>query len=439
MILLLLICADEWKLDVVHRKGGLDRVEGLILERTAEQVRIRCVRRRPGKPTVFWTDVVPAAEIRRVEELSPEERKKLEARLETLKKEREHLHGLEQAIGKGTAPPADMVDLSDEDWPEEPRKRAMAYASSHFKLWCAGRPELAQLAAIYLEQVYAAYARILPPREKGEPTTILLMPMADYRAMLKARKLDLLAPAFYDPDRNRVVCGSDLSRLMDERDKVRDHHKKLRGEIRERRAELMKAYKGKPPASLLSPLRDAEKRIDVSEGRNADVVARGRQRLFARLYHESFHAYLGTCVYPGKGNAVPVWLNEGLAQVFESAIVEAGEMRIGHADPAKVAAVRELAKKKELPSLADLLRSTAKDFQAAHASAKREADKHYLASWALAHWLAFDRRLLGTAKLDAYVAALGRDADPASAFRDLVGEPLPKAEEAWLAWLAKLR
>ena len=364
MILLLLaaLAADEWRFDVIHR-NGLTSLRGLILERSAAGIRIRCIRRRPGKPTLCFTDNVPASEIRLVEALPPAERKKLEHRLETLKKERQQLHALEQAIGKGTAAPSDLIEMKPTDWPEEPKRPALCYASAHFKLVAAGRPELAQLAAVYLEQVYEAYARALPPRRKGGPTTILLTAsISDYRAMTKARKLDLLNPAFFDPERNQVVCGSDMSRLMDERDKVRAHHARLRGEIRQRRAELAKAFKGKPPSSLLAPLADAEKRIGVSERRNAAVLALARQRLFQRLYHESFHAYLSAYVYPAKDDAVPLWLNEGLAQVFESAIVEAGELRLDLPDRQRLGAAKEALAKKTLPSLAELLRSGAEGF-----------------------------------------------------------------------------
>ena len=64
------------------------------------------------------------------------------------------------------------------------------------------------------------------------------------------------------------------------------------------------------------------------------------ERLFTRLYHEAFHAYLGTFVYPAQGGSLPIWFNEGLAQIFETAIVEVGELRVGHADPVRLVAVR---------------------------------------------------------------------------------------------------
>lgn len=430
---------DGLEYEAVHRKGATT-LRGLILDNNDKVVRIRCVQMQPGRPTFYFTLSVPKGEVRLVEELKPDKKKRLAAWLDGLKREREALFALEQSIGKGTATPAHLVELRPTEWPGT-KGKALLYESAHFRLVAAGRPELAQLAALYLEQVYEAYARFLPPRvKKGKPTTILLpASMADYRAHVKARGLNLLNPAYYDPTRNEVVCGSDLSRLCDERDKTRRHHARLRLDIRASRADLMKAYRNNPPRSLLAPLRDAENRISRSERRNADVIARARQRLFARLYHEAFHAYLGTFVYPGEDRKVPLWLNEGLAQVFESAIVEAGELRVGHAEKARLQEAQEALEKKSLLPLLSLLRAAPKEFQFAHASGKEKAGRAYLASWALAHYLLFGRRVIGTDAFDEYVRALGREADPASAFQALVRQRLPQFEADFHAYVKKLQ
>jgi hypothetical protein len=444
MILFLLMMAadpvggDDWKYELVHRVGQ-STLRGLVLEQTPKHVRIRCVQRRPGRWTLFYTISVPKEDVRLVELLPEEDRKKLEARLDALKRERETLYALEEAIGKGTATPADVVELSKADWPGG--GKALAYESTHFKLVAAGRPELAQLAAVYLDQVYEAYARFLPPRlPRGERTTIYLpASIADYQAFVKGRGLSLLNPAYYDSGRNEVVCGSDLSRLCDERDRVRAHHAKLRGQIREKRGELTKAYKGKPPASLLAPLADAEKRMAQSEEKNSSIISRARERLFQRLYHEAFHAYLGAFVYDGKKAQVPIWLNEGLAQVFETALVEAGELRVGHAERTRLLAVQQALEKKSLLSLEALLKSGADDFQIAHDSNKDGSARAYLAAWALAHYLTFEKRLLGSTALDEYATAMAREANPSSAFRTLMGKPLDEVEADWHAYLRKLR
>src|SRR5262249_35930285 len=122
---------------------------------------------------------------------------------------------------------------------------------------------------------------------------------------------------------------------------------------------------------------------------------------------------------------VPTWLNEGLAQVFETALVEAGELRVGHVDRPRLARVKILLDKGDLVPVSELVRAGPRQFQVSHPSDPQPADRHYVSSWALAFYLLFDRKVLGNPKkLDQYVTALQRGTDPLEAFRELVGKPL---------------
>jgi hypothetical protein len=434
------LAQGDWKFDVIQRKAG-PPLSGLVTEQNSKSVTIRCVSRKRGSPTVTFTEVIPRDEIEKLVLLPDKDRQLLQERLDALKREREALiEQLRLLDSKSKHKDRDELQLKKTAWPPDEKVEALVYEHAHFRLVADTRPELASLAAILLQHIYSAYARYLPPRADGKATTILLTrSLAAYQKIVKDRKLNLFNPAFYDPGLNQVVCGSDLERLCDELVKVREDHAKLRAAIKERRAELSKAYKGKPPAELLAPLADAEKRMPVAEKNNEAAFARVRERLFRRLYHESFHAYLGTFVYPARDGAVPHWLNEGLAQIFETAIVEVGELRVGHADAARLAAVRTAIKDGKLLPLADLLKSAPRDFLVAHAKDQQVSDRHYLASWALAFHLTFEKRLLGTKKLDDYVAALKREADPVTAFGELVGKPADKFEQEHLAYLAKLK
>lgn len=435
--------ADAWQMDVVHRKRGLP-LRGLVIEQGADAVRIRCISRRPGSPTVVFLEIVPRAEVARLELRTPEERKALEARLEAIKRERELLAARLRALdpgGKGASSSDEAVDLQSAPWPADAKIKAWSYQSVHFRLLANTRPELARLAAIHLEQVYDAFARALPPRHpEATPTTILLTrSLADYQVLARNRGLTLSNPAFYDPARNQVACGSDLERLCDELEQVRSHHARLRAAIVERRGELTRVYRGKVPGELLAALTEAETRITAGERRNNEAFTEVRQRLFQRLTHEAFHAYVGTFVYTGKEGTLPLWLNEGLAQVFETAIVEAGELRVGHADPERLATVRRAIARGNLLGISELLRAGHRDFQAAHSGEQLVSDRHYLSAWALAFYLRFGRQLSGGSAVDAYVAALQRGTDPLLAFRDLVGQPLPAVQEAFLRYLSRLR
>ncbi|MFM7148804.1 MAG: DUF1570 domain-containing protein, partial [Gemmataceae bacterium] len=214
---------------------------------------------------------------------------------------------------------------------------------------------------------------------------------------------------------------------------IRDHHERLRASIKDRRAELQKVYRGKIPPELLAPMIDAEKRMDAAEKRNQILFDRQRVRFFQRLYHEAFHAYLKTFVSsPGDGS-LPIWLNEGMAQIFENAIVEIGELRVGHAEPERLTALRGSLARGTLLPLADLLQSGPKNFQVAIPSDQQVSDRHYLASWALAHYLSFKLQLMGNSKLKDYSRSLQRGTDPLLAFRDLVSSRSRSSRRSFFA------
>src|SRR5262249_11441469 len=142
--------------------------------------------------------------------------------------------------------------------------------------------------------------------------------------------------------------------------------------------------------------------------------------------------------YPPSDAEVPRWLNEGLAQIFETAIVEAGELRVGPVDRDRARRVQELVRKQQLVPLADLLKSGPKQFLVQHATEQENSDRYYVSSWALASYLTFERRLLGGKAMDSYVRALSRGTDAVAAFREFVGQPLPEFEKGFRAYLLRL-
>jgi hypothetical protein len=418
--------ADSWKFDVVHRKNG-PPLQGLVLERDASVVHLQYISRRPGHPTVLYKVDVPSADIERVDRLPDEERTRLRQRLDALRAEFALIERL-RCLDPGAGPvnlPVDALELEQVSWPGNAKTPALEYRSAHFRLVSNARREVVELAAIYLEQIYAAYARTLPPRASGAPTLILLTAsLADYQDFIRGRGLELSNPAFYDAEANQVVCASELQRLADELEKARRHHRDLSAQLGRREKELRDAYRDNIPPEIKAPIDEAGRRIREADARNTDTFRRARDRLFARLYHESFHAYLANFVYSPRETTVPRWLNEGLAQIFETALVEAGELRVGHVPPERLAALRRALTRHSLVPLPDLLRAGPRPFQVAHASDRQASDRHYLASWALAFYLTFERKLLGTRALDDYVHALRRGGDPAVAFQQLVGQPL---------------
>jgi hypothetical protein len=418
---------SDWKYDVVRLKNGAV-FRGLILSETPAGLHFQDVRRHPGRPTVLFTTSFARAEIAAVERLTDGERDRLRARLRGL-----------DPTGETEKQRMERLELEPIAWLGKPGA-GHRYRSDHFVLESDAPESIARRAAVRLEQIYTAYARYLPPRAAGRPTAILLFQSrAGYEARLKAEGLKIVNLAFYDPAANRVLCASDLERLGRDLERIRQQHQRLRADLDKQEAALTKLYRGKELARHLQPIRATRQKLDVADRQNEDVFDQATAQLFAVLYHEAFHAYLIGWVYPPPQPEPPRWLNEGLAQVFETAIVEAGELRVGHADRDRLTRVKESVRRGELVPLGRLLRSVPRDFLAAHAADRAATDKYYLTAWSLAFHLTFERRLLGSAALDDYLAALTRGTDPEDAFAALVGEPLPAFERDFYRYLLQLQ
>ncbi len=431
---------DDWKYDIVYLKKGVI-YRGLVYQRGGG-VRMWCILRNPGRPAVFYRVDFSENEVARVEMLPDEEHEKLRQRFEILREEHRRMPDPWKAIEseETVIPGADKIKLQETSWPDNAQTKVLVYRSTHFELESNASRRIVVVAAEQLEQVYAAYARCLPPRAKGRPTTILLpQSRADYQALVRGQGRNLLNPAFFDPGKNQIVCAFDWQQMSEELKRIHNEHVKLREKVTTCEAELRKAYKGDIPAELKAALVEQCRRIQAAETSNQETCARARQRLFQRLFHEAFHAYLLNFVYPPRDGELPRWLNEGLAQIFETAVFEVGELRIGHADRERLEAVRRALAQNTFLPLTDLLRSKADQFLVAHNGDKQVSDRYYLASWALAFYLTFDRKLLGTPALDTYVRQLQRGADPQEAFCELTGQPLAKFEHAFLHYLNHLR
>jgi len=419
---------DEWKYDIVHLKNGMV-VKGLLIRETGAEIEFKSIRRSPGARTVVITTTYPASDVESLERLSDADREILKAKLNARdidgKKEKERI---------------DSLKLEKAPWRSD-SQRGWKYSSEHFVLVSNAKEEIVRRAAVRLEQIYSAYVQFLPPRQKtAEPTNIFLVrSMAEYQTMLKDEGHTIYNPAFFDFRRNRVVCASDLQRLGEELEAIHNRHKEALLKLRQREADWNQEYGGNIPASLHREIDGVRRKIQKTEKGNDDLFHESTRRLFQTLYHEAFHAYLAHDVYPPAETDVPRWLNEGLAQIFETAALEGGELRVGRPDSKRLARIKAACKKNELLPLADLLKSGMKQFIVAHANENQESDRVYLNSWALAFYLTFDRHLLDTPALDQYVHDLKGGTHVQRAFEKLVGQPLEQFEPEYHRYLFALR
>lgn len=430
---------SPWAFDEVQVANG-HTFRGVILAEKPAGMTFQVVTRKPGKPTYTLTTVFGPNEIARVRRLTAADRAALTARLEAL-----------DPMGLGELQRMAGLTLTPADWPGAPAGAggAARYESERFVLVSAAADDVTRRAADRLEQIYSAYARFLPPRLPADkPTTVYLAATpADYQAALGPAAGPVRNPAVYDPARNRIVCGPDLKRLSDTLAEVRAGHARERAKLDQAEAGLRQLYKAaKADLDRFLPGLAAERaRLLRADKANDDAFERATRQLFALLYHEAFHSYVATAVYPPKANGgpgeLPRWLNEGLAQIFETAVLDAGELRVGHADPTRLDRVKALLKPSAagLVPLADVLRAGRPTFLVMHADQQAATDRAYLTAWALTFYLTFDRRWVGGEDFPRYLAAVNDGTDPVAAFEAWAGQPVTAFEPEFHEFVRRLR
>ncbi len=435
---------SNWSFDELTLVNGA-KFQGLLLDELPNGVRFQTVSRPPGRPTVTLTSFFTSAEIARIKRLSDADRAVLKERLAEL-----------DPRGEGERLRMESLELVAVPWegqPKDAKPAARRYDSDYFTLVSTGSDELTRRSAVRLEQIYTAFARFLPPTAEGRPTRIMLATdREEYRALLGPLGESLLLnPAVFDPLGNRILCGSDLKRLGTELQTARVHHAQQVASLDKYTKEVTRLYRGAELEQFLRPVKRERERVFNTDRVNGTKFDAATKRVFAVLYHEAFHAYVGTFVFPqrkpdevraGKGSGeLPRWLNEGLAQVFETAVVEVGELRADSPDRERLLRVKEWLRAKNgnaLVPLPDLLLTGKNAFLASHADQKATADRAYLTSWALAYHLTFGRRLIGTDGFKKYLVAVNSGGDPRKAFADLVGQELPEFEKDWHSYLLRL-
>ena len=417
-----------WAFDEVTLHNGA-RFHGLILKETAAATDFQVVVRKPGRPTTTLTTSFAAREIAGVKRLGEGDRVALQAKLAEL-----------DPRGEGERKQMEALELADAAWLERPTG-ARRYASERFVLVSGASEEVTRRAAVRLEQIYAAFARFFPPRHTPDrPTEVLLAGrVEDYRRLLGRDAPPVLNAALYDPAANRVVCGSDLREFDEQLTASRAKHKLGRVKLDEYEAEVRVLYRQSKPEldRHLGVVQRERERLREADRQNSLAFDRATRRLFAILYHEAFHSYIATSVYPpatpaevraGRGpGELPRWLNEGLAQVFETAVVEAGELRVGHADAERLERAQALFRAKP-PSVSEVLRAGPEQYLAAHSGQKSDASRAYLMAWAVTFHLTFERRNLGTPEFTKYLETVNAGGDPVAAFEAWVGQDLPAFE-----------
>lgn len=439
--------ADEppgrWKLETLTLKSGL-QYRGLVQTQRETELDFAEIVQPPGRPMYAVVRGIAVKDVDKIEGLKEEEHDKLAHRFGRFRN---------RAVIEAGRIDQVVLEISLRG-----DQATLAHHGPWFTLTSSTDDERTRQCVVRIEQMFRAYRTLLPPRvAKPERLSVVLCgSLDDYRGRLRKLDLSLDNAAFYSPRERTIWAGSELNLFAERLGQVRRDHDevkrtfaKLDGEHAARLATLSTELKAggfseNEAAAEIRQRRASWKdqmdevleanaqRQRANEQKFADVT----RQMFLRLNHEAFHAYLDRFVYPHDQHHVPRWLNEGLAQVFESGQLEGDSLRIDAPDRDRLTRLQQDLAAEPLP-LAQLLTAQEREFLGSHEGSSSQ--RHYLYAWGLAYHLAFQENLLGTGRLDQYVSPVAQKLSPLARFESLVKQPLPKFEQRWREAMAAAR
>lgn len=426
--------------------GDGTKFEGLVQGESPESIEFLEVRRLPGRPMNLLLRPLARKDVQNLERLPERARSELRERLEQFRR-RTLIHGRK----------IDDLELTSR---QQAGKTVWSHAGQWFTLESTANQQMTRRLGVRLGQIFTAYRQLLPPRrDDGERVHIRIFgSTAEYQAALKQAGLVIGNPAVYLADRNLILAGSELDRFDAELTRVARQHEQIRKQLEAQIAEVPARVKKLSEELETAGVGASERlRIVLAEQRKwsdqrktlaGQIASIDRaneakfndltQRMFTRLAHEAFHAYLETDVYPGRQYDVPRWLNEGLAQVFEAGILELDSLRIDAPNVDALAKLQADLRGDRPLSLEELLTMASGAFLTAHSGADRRSQAYYY-SWGLAYYLAFDRGVFDDPAFEDYISLTAAKDAPVQRFEALVGMPLAEFEAKWRAAMLALK
>lgn len=424
---------DQWQLESLRLKSGVD-LQGVVLFNFRGQVDFAEIRRPAGKPMYSVVRTFRSEDIAKIESLPASQHRELVEQFKSFK-QRLQVEAIQ----------ADQVQLATI---EVEGRTLHRYVGPWFTLLSTADAETTRRCVAPVERLFLAYRHLWPPKVHPQaPLIIELWGSFDaYRRQLKAWDLELDSPAFFSPSHNRIVAGCELDAFSRQLGAVKGEHQRqlqtlnrldadlpktlsaladqlkeagfseeeIAGEIRQRRA----AWK--------QELNAVRARVHETDRRNEAKFGEVTRKMFRRLAHEAWHAYLENYICPREQHRVPSWLNEGLAQVFETGQLEGEIYRIDAPDPERLAALQAELQQNPLP-LSEVISADEQVFLLGHGGAK--SHQHYLYAWGLAWHLAMTENRLAGDTLDRYLA--DDEPSPLLRFERLTGRRLPEFEKQW--------
>lgn len=439
----------RWNLEEVVLENG-DTWQGLIRSSEEGQEFVHVVQPL-GKPMYLVIRPLPVRRVAAMRRLPEKERLALAQRVEAFQRR----------------PPSGQDENLVLRYVFENDLPLLAFQGRGFRLLSSLDEELTRRCVMRIQRIFAAYRQLLPPtaasEEVAEPqdrpplTLLLLGSMEDYRNWQERAGFQFRNAAFFWSKRNRIVAGADLELFARRLAIAMEKHEEIAAACRRLDQQLpmtlavhsqqlkeagVSRDRIEEELLLIRAQWERQRRAKILEIKRADQhndqeFARVTRELFARLHHEAWHAYLANRPGANAQTEPPRWLNEGLAQVFETAQLDGDSLRIDAPDPDRLARLQRLLRGDNPVPLGVLLESGAAEF-AVHGADREASDARYLTAWGLTWWLLFEHDR-GQAATVALLRGANSAKTPAERLEAATGAKLRDLESAWRRDMLALR
>ena len=406
------------------------------------------INRPKGKPMYLVILPIERSAIASIQRSTEAERAVLRERIQSLR-----MHAQVEALAMESVVLTKVEHEGSEIWHHE---------ADWFALTSTADENTTRRCIVRLGQMFLAFRHVLPPNLASADVHLRFKVFGtkdEYYRYLREQQIGIRNPAYYVAAEKLIVAGGDVRRVVDEVAKTRQRHKDISAAIEQQNRQMPDrikqlirelqeqnvpaAQRKKIVAATRQKWQQQQKalalKISVANRKNAAKLDEVTGAMFRRLYHEAFHAYLDNYVYNSHDYDVPTWFNEGLAQVFEAGLLEGDTLRIDAPTASSLEKLQADLKSDTPLSLAELLTADQRAFLVLHSGTDNISSRHYFYSWGLTYYLTFEKSLLGTEALDAYVAGEARDLSPLVRFERLVDMPLAKFEQQWREEMLALR
>ncbi|HOM17262.1 MAG TPA: hypothetical protein PLQ00_08035, partial [Thermoguttaceae bacterium] len=336
-----------WPMERVDLTNGESRF-GLIESVDEQWVHLVEIKRRPGRPASLVVRPIERSAVAGMVRLPESEREQLQERTAALAFRAQIEAAQMEAIGLDKRIQNSITTFS--------------YSGRWFQLETDLPEEITRRVVVRLEQVFSAYRQLLPPRrERPRALRIrIFSSRMEYEDALRRYDVRLANPAVFLPKENWVLAGADLGQFAAQLNQLNQEHGRLRQELSQLRRQAAKKLEelGRKLRQEGVPRQEAAKtlqrerallenqisqkmnEIQRVDRKNAELFSKIMQQTLRQLYHEAFHAYMENYLFPSKEYQTPLWLQEGLAMLFQEGVLEADTLRIDAPSEEAATAIR---------------------------------------------------------------------------------------------------